>query len=175
MGGFLSGNRYGRSSKSTVEDSYTLDVALLLRDGRLRDGVCGSMTWSDGMSHQPLASVGYSVTVVDDDELILRLKYRVGDREDIDLPIRLQTTRPHFGGIRWWLTCPLMNGERPCERRVAKLHLRNRYFGCRQCLDLTYRSSQEAHQLERLFASMQKYSTIDQMLIGATKRLRGSR
>ena len=75
------------------------------------------------------------------------------DEEDIRIPIRLQATRPGFGGRRWWLTCPLMVAGIACNRRIGKLYLPPgaRYFGCRQCHDLTYRSSQEAHQTERLF------------------------
>ena len=74
------------------------------------------------------------------------------DPEIIVLPIRLQTTRPHLGGVRWWFTCPLIVDGIACERRVAKLHLPpgSRHFGCRTCHDLTYRSCQQAHQAERL-------------------------
>ena len=32
---------------------------------------------------------------------------------------------------------------------LAKLYRRGRYFGCRVCHDLTYRSSQQAHRAER--------------------------
>jgi len=74
------------------------------------------------------------------------------DPEDIVLPIRLQTTRPHLGGVRWWFTCPLISSGIACEWRVAKLYLPpgSRHFGCRTCHDLTYQSCQQAHQIERL-------------------------
>lgn len=158
MGGFLSGNQSIRfNSKPTVEQCFTLNVGLLLRDGHLWHGAQGSMSWSHGHTREQLASVGFRVTGDDDDNLVLRLNYRVGGREDIELPIRLQTTVPQFGGIRWWLTCPLLAGDRPCERRVAKLHLRDRYFGCRQCLGLTYHSSQHAHEFERAIAKTPRF------------------
>jgi hypothetical protein len=57
--------------------------------------------------------------------------------------VGLVMTRPHFGGCRWWFLCPLIVNGRPCNRRVAKLYLRGKYFGCRQCHDLTYTSSQQ--------------------------------
>ena len=60
-----------------------------------------------------------------------------------------QAARPHYGGLRWWFTCPLVVGGRSCTRRAGKLYLRGGYFGCRRCQDLTYRSCQEAHQAER--------------------------
>lgn len=46
-----------------------------------------------------------------------------------------------------------MDGDLPCRRRVTKRHLRSRYLGCRQCLDLTYYSSQSAHSFERVIAA----------------------
>jgi hypothetical protein len=46
----------------------------------------------------------------------------------------------------------LIVGDVACNRRAGKLYLPSgaRYFGCRKCHDLTYKSCQEAHQLERL-------------------------
>lgn len=57
--------------------------------------------------------------------------------------LRLQRTRPHFGGVRWWFTCPSPSG-RWCNRRVGKLYLPPGavYFGCRQCHGLTYWTAQ---------------------------------
>jgi hypothetical protein len=57
---------------------------------------------------------------------------------------RIATTRPRFGGLRWWFVCPLTVNGRPCGRRVGKLYLppAGRYFGCRHCHDLTYTSCQ---------------------------------
>jgi len=52
------------------------------------------------------------------------------------------TTRPYFGGIRWWFICPLIVEGRACQERVRRLHLPpgGRYFGCRRCYNLTYES-----------------------------------
>ncbi len=63
----------------------------------------------------------------------------------MELPIRLETTPLHFGGHRWWGICPLVVNNVPCNRRVGKLYLPpgDRYFGCRHCHRLTYRSAQE--------------------------------
>ena len=67
--------------------------------------------------------------------------------------IRLQTTETNFGGQRWWFACPLIVDGGECKRRVGKLYLPPgaRRFGCRKCHDLTYRSSQASHRMERLF------------------------
>ena len=52
----------------------------------------------------------------------LRLKYALadywtGEEVEIDDKIFLATTRPPFGGLRWWFVCPRLN------RRVRKLYL----------------------------------------------------
>src|SRR5205823_10573823 len=84
------------------------------------------------------------------------LHYRWRDTEDVRIPVRLETTPTQFGGRRWWFTCPLVVRGVPCCRRVGKLYLPPgaRYFGCRKCHDLSYRSSQEAHQAERVFGKL---------------------
>jgi len=45
----------------------------------------------------------------------------------------------HFGGYRWWFTCPL------CQRRCGTIHRPpgNYRFACRVCHRLNYRSQQE--------------------------------
>lgn len=81
-------------------------------------------------------------------------RHRWRGQEDVQVPVRLQTTPTQFGGSRWWFTCPLVVRGVACNRRVGKLHLPPgaKLFGCRQCHDLTYQSCQEAHQVERLVA-----------------------
>jgi len=53
-------------------------------------------------------------------------------------PVHITTTRPRFGGLRWWWVCPW------CHRRARYLYLnhRNGRFECRVCCDLTYYSAQ---------------------------------
>jgi hypothetical protein len=81
-----------------------------------------------------------------DSSLVLFLQYTMSQTgEKIDLPVRLETTWPRFGGTRWWGRCPLVINGQACNRRVAVLYLppRGKYFGCRSCHRLAYRSSQE--------------------------------
>ena len=55
--------------------------------------------------------------------------------------VQLLTTRPHFGGVRYWIACPA------CEKRKGVLWLppyHSRYR-CRTCHELTYRSCQQSH------------------------------
>jgi hypothetical protein len=81
----------------------------------------------------------------------LALHYHQGET-DVQMRIPLQATYPAFGGLRWWFTCPLIVNGVACNRRVGKLFLPPgaQYFGCRHCHNLSYRSSQEAHQWERI-------------------------
>src|SRR5262249_15292280 len=78
---------------------------------------------------------------------------RTGER--VDYRGGLQTTRPRFGGLRWWFTCPLVVNGWPCHRCVAKLYLPPgaRYFGRRHCHRLTYKRCPEhakrVHALRR--------------------------
>src|SRR5262249_30580411 len=74
------------------------------------------------------------------------------DSEDVRIPVRLQATPTQFGGRRWWFTCPLRAKGVACYRRAGKLYLppEGKFYGCRKCHGLTYRSCQEAHLGERL-------------------------
>lgn len=143
MGGAGSGHWCRIDKKATVEDCWGLDINLLARGGRLQPFGAGTVTWTNTRTGD-CASVGFVVTTRSDGRLLLTLKYRPNTGDEVTLPIRLQTTRPNYGGCRWWFTCPLFVRGVACQRRVGKLYLRGRYFGCRHCHDLTYESCQEA-------------------------------
>ena len=83
------------------------------------------------------------------------LRYGI-DGEMVEVPIPLVATRTQFGGRRWWFKCPLAVNRIHCHRRAGKLFLPpgERFWGCRACHCLAYRSSQEAHQMERLSAHL---------------------
>ena len=69
------------------------------------------------------------------------------------LPVELTSTEPHFGGRRYWFTCPVETQEGwACGRRVQKLWLlpNQVFFGCSQCYDLTHKSSLECHTFDKL-------------------------
>ena len=88
----------------------------------------------------------------------------------MELPVSLTRTYPHFGGVRWWFTCPLiLDGER-CGRRAGKLYLPPGagHFGCRHCHDLTYRSCQESHKFDDLYRTLAADTGI---LLGTVKHL----
>src|SRR5262245_42197552 len=119
----------------------------------VREKLNATFTWTSTGGNK--SSIGYFVTRCGDAPTIT-LHYRWRNIEDVRIPVELQTTPTRFGGPRWWFTCPLCVRGVACNRRAAKLYLPPgaRYFGCRKCHDLTYRSSQEAHQAERGFARL---------------------
>lgn len=161
MGGMGSGNWYRwEEKKSTVEESS--GVAMRDFRGRIFDGAAGTITWTYGRGDAASggkSSVGWFVTFGGCENSTgptITFHYRWRDSEDVRIPVRLQTTPTQFGGERWWFTCPLIVGGVACNRRAGKLYLPPgaKYFGCRTCHGLTYRSCQEAHQAERLFGRL---------------------
>jgi len=152
MGGPGSGNWWRwQGKKSTVEESLVVAVKDLRK--RLYAGAAGSLTWTWNSGSK--SSIGYYVTGSADFPTV-HLHYRWRDTEDVNIPVRLTTTPTHFGRPRFWFICPLIVGGIACNRRAGKLYLPPgaKYFGCRKCHDLTYRSAQAAHQTERLFGRL---------------------
>lgn len=155
MGGPGSGRHYWSSKKTTVEECLSIDANHWIRQGILRAGVIqsGSLRWSSP------GGGGFSVSYRSDTQTgsEVWLSYSwvwrfTGESGSTEYPVRLTTPLP-FGKPRWWFTCPLVTNGVACGRRVVKLYLppRGRYFGCRVCHGLTYRSCQESHKYDRLY------------------------
>jgi hypothetical protein len=160
MGGRGSGNHYHwhrRSKKTTVEASLSIDANRWMREGILRASVHLWGNWRWTYRSGSGFSVNYDVNTFDLLQPVVRLSYswtwrRSKEPQSESYLVQLTTTQPRFGGVRWWFVCPLVLNGAACNRRVGKLYLppAARYFGCRQCHDLTYTSSQEAHSGESL-------------------------
>ncbi len=152
MGGFGSGctdHWWRPPKKPVVERCLFLDANRWTREGILKSGVCHAGSWGWTYPGGKGFSVRYEVNTLDPGRPVLRLAYSwawAGSEElhSASYALRLTTTRPHFGGLRWWFVCPLVADGRPCNRRVGKLYLppRARHFGCRHCHSLTYTSCQ---------------------------------
>ncbi len=139
MGGPGSGRHWG-SGKSTVEDGLTLDINNLVRDGNIRPGkwCWGTLTWRRVPSGDEIGSIGYQANLIDLDDAWMRLQYQLNG-ESKDYRIVLESTRPNYGGRRWWFRCPVTG------RRVAKLHSPpgGDIFASRRAFGLAYRSQSE--------------------------------
>jgi hypothetical protein len=149
MGGWGSGPRRPHGTKRTVERCPAISLRWLQRRRLLQPG--------DRAGAIPLGAeseVGYRLSVGPAGST-LRLRYtvvRTGER--LDYQVQLVTTPCHFGGSRYWLVCPLASGGVACGRRVAKLYLHGRYFGCRKCQNLSYRSTQASDR--RVYAAVRR-------------------
>jgi hypothetical protein len=140
------GSERKSGKKTTVEECLSLDAGRLVRMGVLANTGCGgaSLTWSNRFGEQTL-SVPYWADYRAGRPILHLFVAPPGSTEAVDEKVPLENTRPHFGGQRWWFLCPLVKNGEPCERRVRKLYRSPStwYFGCRTCMDLTYRSVQE--------------------------------
>lgn len=150
MGGIGSGSWIRCDTRRTTDQFLTLNTNRLVKDNLIRPGIRSVLNWTNETTGEHVASVAFNVHSDEDRERIVEISYRWNDSEDILTPLRLQKTELHFGGCRWWFLCPLRSHSGACNRRVNFLYLRDRYFGCRSCHQLTYRSSQEQRTLKKM-------------------------
>jgi hypothetical protein len=122
MGGWGSGWQGPR--KTTVEESLVLTASALARRKVLIHGArtSGSWGWTYEGEDKPHATIGYEANLIDSEAAWLRLHYQCRG-EPADYRVRLVTTRPTYGGLRWWFICPLERRDGGPPRRVAKLYL----------------------------------------------------
>jgi hypothetical protein len=140
MGGYGSGRRSTR--KSTVEECRTCDISLFTKSLVLQ---AGGFLWWTNRAGETTCSMRYVSKRLGNDSGVVRFSYEIGAddrRREIEEPVEVVATLPHFGGIRWWFICPLSVDGCKCHRRVRKLYLPRggTYFGCRSCYKLTYES-----------------------------------
>lgn len=156
MGGFGSGRRpFNPLAKRTVEQCLHLDLRHWQAAGIItpESESEGFWRWYNRETDETTSIIRYS-TRLGRDHGWAWVGYILGpEREQIVTRIAIQTTRPNFGGLRWWFTCPMIRSGRPCGGLVRKLYLDQTYFACRICSRLTYRSCQQAHARERVLRS----------------------
>jgi hypothetical protein len=157
MGGLGSGRRWGSATRSTVEDSWVLEINTMKRKGAIvpSERLTGLWGWSIG--GQQRASLYYATDLRDGVMPSVMLQYTVGRGEaarDLSYRVELVTSALPWGGVRYWFVCPLSVNGRACGRRVAKLYLPpgGDYYGCRHCYDLTYQSCRDSHKFDGLYA-----------------------
>lgn len=140
MGGFGSGRWLLHKRKMTVERCLSINVSQFM--GSIDSCASGYISWLNEFTGEEESSISYMHLPEDDTAPMLLLSYKIDDGT-VKEPINLQRTKPHFGGARWWFTCPL------CKRRMGNIYLppREKYFACRKCHDLRYRSSQKGRSI----------------------------
>lgn len=138
MGGLGSTRWKGHDRAVVVEDALPLHIATVT--GAHRE--TGEILWRNATTGAIASTVGYARGTCGDGVPGVVLRYEAftgAQRHFIELHVRFCATRPHFGGVRWWFSCP------HCGSRVAKLYLPpgESRFACRTCHGLTYRLRQE--------------------------------
>lgn len=139
------------TTRLATEDCPALNIDALTRHGLFR-----AAPWTDFTCEWKYGGAGafskISLRISRDDEgrHILWLSYGFPGLPLQSIPptvyqISLTQTNCHFGGIRHWFICPVVKNRIPCNRRVGRLYLPlgSRYFGCRTCYNLTFRSRQQ--------------------------------
>jgi hypothetical protein len=132
-----------------VDAALTLDIGRLLREQVLVPGsrTSGTAYWTNEATGQPIAAVIYEANLTGDIAPSIRLSFAVpdtstGQRREVEQLVPLVTTRPHFGGVRWWF---VDGGE-----RVRCLYLPSGVdrFRSRRAHGLVY-ASQYRHEAPR--------------------------
>lgn len=163
MGGYGSGRSRGYGARMTVEDCLILNIDRLVQIGAIQEHPWPrTLEWTRSHSGEKIGTVSYRC-MHEGGRWVLTLDYTVthrddGEKHEVELPIDLQTTRLHSGGLRRWFTCPLVRNGRSCLRRVGRLYLPpgGIHFGCRHCYNLTYTSCNESHKYDGLFRLLAK-------------------
>jgi hypothetical protein len=136
------------TNRLTVEDCLCLSITDLYRDGVFHSPT-GSK-WVVKRSNGDGDSISYTVVEVRRFAMGLRLCRESADgdswaRTSAAYTVPVTSTRPHLGGRRLWLLCPLVRDGIRCGRRVGRLYLPpgQQVLACRLCYNLTYRSAQQ--------------------------------
>jgi len=133
MGGPGSGIWPRTERKETVDKCLSISVSDFT--GKMNECITGCLQWVNDLTEETLFSLDYLRLPHDDTKPVLVLAYKINN-DLIKQYIHFQSSKPFFGGMRWWLRCPL------CNRRVKLLYMphKDSLFACRICHRLAYRS-----------------------------------
>ncbi len=156
----ISGRRV-RQRQAVVEDGLTLNIDQLIKARFLIPGsrISGRIDWSNRMG-DPAASVEYESQLALPNAY-LQLYFAVrdsvsGSSHSVRQEIRLTTSSPRFGGVRWWFICPHSGA------RVGRLHLppgalqfaARRAHGLRYACQTENRHQRAARRVSKLIARL---------------------
>jgi hypothetical protein len=168
MGGMGSG-REAEVFSGTVEKSLQIDVNKLVRDGAIGRGCQaeGTIIWKRNIG--PDHSIGFQTYCYGENghmHLIYKVSSLAMGEQAISYTIELYTTKPHFGGLRWWFICPNLD----CNRMVSKLYQPPgaTHFLCRTCQNLTYQSCRDSGKSDPFIEAIAKDTGLS---IKKTKKL----
>ena len=133
--------------KGSTAHRRKLVLSELLKAGALQVGACCTLQWSrDGTTTGQLSLMaGPGFLAMDFDH----------QGKAIHQSVKVVSTVPFYGGIRYWLTCP------GCARRCSVFYQTSEgLFACWRCCGLNYQSTREdkptrgLHKAERIRAKL---------------------
>lgn len=148
MGGFGSGRKSEGIRKRTVDESCTIAITEFSSSLSLRKSrqilCCKNWRGYHFVFHVSLQHDAQTAITI---QFYPRIRSKKGVKQNI--VVEEQTVAVCN---RWWFRCPIIKDHVVCGKRATKLHLppSGIEFGCRECHDLRYVSSQKAHEKERL-------------------------
>jgi len=134
MGGTGSGYYSRWRRRSTTEEHRCIDIRWLKKKSLLQPGIIGSLHWvRNGIEY---GNIDFQIK---NDRMVLLYNVRQpgGEWNRVEQTVFFDKTPCHYGGHRWWFLCYR------CDRRVVAIYAAGKYFLCRHCYGLTYRSRQE--------------------------------
>ena len=143
------GGRGVWNRKNRVDEVRSIDILDLQRKEVFSKGSTWSWTSSWSRNGEVVASISYRVESGGNGPTGLRFMYTItdnetGEKKDYNYIIPVVSTPCNYGGKRWWFICPLVVNGRACQRRCRIVYMPPgaKYFGCRECHQLTYESRQ---------------------------------
>ena len=157
MGGYGSGRWQWHNKRRTAEESKRLYITQFT--GGLRQLERGESTslgyrpsWSCG--DRPSGSISLTLAKWARESMRAQVSYTqtdyAGNKTDFDYSLDIAFTLTPWGSRRYWWLCP------SCGRRAGALYLPPGAgrFACRQCHNLTYQASQDAHKYDGLYSRL---------------------
>jgi hypothetical protein len=167
----LMGRSYGWGWRPELDGLIFLDAARLNTLGFLVGHVTGKLVWKSSYCVKSTVSVEVDTM---EDYGFTRVNYKtssdIREEEELDYYIYMTTTPCNFGGMRWWLQCPIVGGNIRCGRRVRRLYKYGRYFGCRQCFNLCYSEQSENKRYRSSFFRLITDDNKSEELLATIKR-----
>ena len=128
-------------SKTEAEILKKIQIWSLKKRGFLNGWVTGELSWTQEPSGLE-SSIRADVSTFRGKQFlqIHDMEEKQSGMQEIFYKIPLTTTPCFFGGIRYWFVCPWYSDGNYCGKRVGVLYKGGKYFACRHCYNLTYRS-----------------------------------
>lgn len=133
MGGLGSGNHWRWGSRDTCESYTRIELPYLRKQGMLRPGYYGSLSWNRG--GEPSGDIRFRMHE-NSMELIYKHRKAGAKWQEVNEHVPFAFTGQHFGGRRRWFVCL------SCRRRCAVLY-GGTHYRCRKCWNLAYASQRE--------------------------------